>query len=80
MNRGSVLGMSRKKQAEKYKILYTPPIKRLRLLFLDPTLHIYTYNVATMVRSGINEYVAMAGFDSMVEAKAYRRKKIKEES
>lgn len=70
--------MSRKKQAERYKILYTPMIKRLRSMFLDPTLYVFEWTVAYKVGPPFNDYVPLAGFTNITEAKAYRRKKIKE--
>lgn len=77
--RGSVFPMSRKKQSERYKILYTPRIKRMGMLFIDPALHLYAYNVAEVIGPPINDYVTLAGFDNEAEAKAYRRKKVQEE-
>lgn len=71
--------MSRKKQAETWKILYTPLRLRLGVEFLSIQVHLYPYNVAMVIGPPINDYISVAGFNTMAEAKAYRRKKIQED-
>ena len=65
--------MSRKKQNERYKILYTP---RKIAWGAEPGLFVFLYTVAQVIGPPINDYWPMAGFDNLKEAKAYRRAKI----
>jgi hypothetical protein len=73
--------MSRKKQNERWKILYTHTsfLRWMGVEVRGTPVITYKYNVAEFIKAGINDYIYHAGFHTIEEAKAYRRKKIQEE-
>ncbi len=82
--------MSRKKQQERWKIIYTPWRYTYAFRYFDiPNVYIFRWQVVERIGPpmreqasasvAINDYIAHAGFNTEAEAKAYRRMKVQEE-
>lgn len=72
--------MSRKKQQERWKIIYTPWRYTYAFRYFDiPNVYIFRWQVVEKTGPPINDYIPLAGFNTEAEAKVYRRMKVQEE-